>query len=563
MAFKTDWSTYSPLDIGQTFFSDSKMQESKNIYLFDGVKLFPDNILKEEDLNKNKNPIKFYLYTTSDKDEVSDMYKKVSLRFNEVSVFFLQTNPGANVFVSVKLDNQLLQESTFHGKYEMEEFNLQVSLQSINNLRSVGISHTTLIQLLNTDKPLFKGDAISSQLIMQPKAPIETPAKNPKDFNPNRIVVWLNGYILGLPQGLKLIRLEPKNEKDIYTNCIYWGLGDYHFTPLPNEILYSTNVFLSNISGRALQNDILHLLRRISSYKTQQPEFNKVVEIIKKFASQELSEDDIKSGLSTLSSKLKFNPWASPDKPAITDEGLKDKPALINIYQKVLSDVYNPKINESTLFFDEILIVPLSIEWFFSDAKMKVYYNETWRKHLIDIFAYSAPEGQREAGETISRGDSEDYFEKVKTELLNLKAKVVETTLVFSSESQWLQTLSNDLFNKIRTIMFLHDGVWKLSNYDRYAEGIAIENSFGAFRLPPLLNVILHELKVSESGTADNYLTVSNTHHISKGDTEQMWTKANTGKFSEVKQSEDFMDMLYQSQRAYATIALGVILNEI
>lgn len=145
---------------------------------------------------------------------------------------------------------------------------------------------------------------------------------------------------------------------------------------------------------------------------------------------------------------------------------------------------------------------------------------------------------------------------------------VKETSIKESPESRWFQTLSTECLAKIKLIIFIADATWKFSNSVRYADYIAIENSFGVFRVPPLLNVIIHELTVNSfsflpfaSGTTPDGSGTDT--HIPVNYTKAEWNKINKYGFNIIQQNQDFIDHIYQSHRAYASIALAIIISKI
>lgn len=144
---------------------------------------------------------------------------------------------------------------------------------------------------------------------------------------------------------------------------------------------------------------------------------------------------------------------------------------------------------------------------------------------------------------------------------------VKETSIKESPESRWFQTLSTECLAKIKLIIFIADATWHFSEFKKYVDNIAIENSFGTFRLPLLLNVIIHELTVSSplflhfaTGTKPDGRS-TDTHILSEY-TKETWNKTNLSGMSIIQYNQDFVDHLYQSHRAYASIALAVIISK-
>lgn len=390
--------------------------------------------------------------------------------------------------------------------------------------------------------------------------------QNPDNFDRDRIVVWLkrvgikrrlkvkdtsstkesSDSNIQLPVGAKFIRLKPNNASDETTPCVYWWNGNYHQSSVSEANLGANNVVLSDFAGQVVRNDVEHLINRIAEYEKKQNEYDEVIKKIKDFSKITLSKKQIEDGLVAIATSLKLN----------TD----DKPATIKNLQDSIFQVYNPKVNDTTLFSDETLILPLSFAWFNSDKKLLERFNSVWLK--------SSSLGNRFEGSSGEGVNYEPVLSDIKNELLQLKDIANDSTVKNSPEAKWLQTISSTLLNNIKRIFFISDNTWKLSAFDRYAEYIAIENSFGAFRLPPILNVIIHEFKVNSDlflpfangETPDGNLTDT---HIPDNYTEDTWNKLNNSGLGSTQQNQNFVDHLYQAHRAYASIALSIIISKI
>ncbi len=392
--------------------------------------------------------------------------------------------------------------------------------------------------------------------------------KNPMGFDKDRIVVWLMNPDVkkrklkifdffaprkkdsdnNLPAGAKLIRLEPASETDENTPCVYWWEGSYHQKDFPERSLGKNNNIITELSGQVLQNDVEHLLSRISSYEKKQDEYDKVIKSIRDFSKKLLTKEQIDNGLIKLNSSLQLNK--------------NDKPATILTWQKVLSDVYNPKVNETTNFFDEVLILPLSYDWFMEDKNsitptLSTYYEETWQGDpLLNRFV-------GDSGEVVL--DENDLI-KVKSELLNLRSFVLKTAAKNSPEAAWLQNLTKESLNRIKLIVFVHSATWHYRT-EKYAESAALENSFGVFKLSPVLNLLIHEFTGHSNflffATGTKPDGTPSDRHIDVKDTEATWNKVSKSGLGSLKQNEDFIDHLYQSHRALGSIALAVIISKI
>ncbi|HKC36028.1 MAG TPA: hypothetical protein VKB95_08195, partial [Chitinophagaceae bacterium] len=279
-------------------------------------------------------------------------------------------------------------------------------------------------------------------------------------------------------------------------------------------------------------------------------EYKKVINLIRNFSNKVLSKKQIEDGLVALNTSLKFNP--------------NDKPATILSYQKALNDVYNPQVNDRTKFFDETLILPLSSVWFEqTDPSTK----QSDPKLLSSLDKLKEWLVGNAGGEGLA--DPDQRLPDVKAELLNIKEYVDQTIVRNSPEAKWLQTLSPESLTKIKRIIFVHSETWNYSLGQKHVSGIAIQNSFGAFNLHPVINVLLHELTVNGGGSFLKFAKGTSPDgagvdtHIPVQYTQATWDKVSKGGLGSLRGDEDFIDHLYQSHRALASIALAIIISKI
>lgn len=279
--------------------------------------------------------------------------------------------------------------------------------------------------------------------------------RNPTDFDKERIVVWLkrvgiqrrlkvkdasstkenSSNIIQLPVGAKLIRLKPNHSSDETTPCVYWWNGGYHQSSVAEANLGTNNIVLSDLSGQVIKNDVEHLLNRISEYEKKQDEYNEVIKKIKDFSKKTFSKKKIEDGLVAIATNLKLN--------------IADKPATINIIQNSIFQVYNPKTNDTTLFSDETLILPLSFAWFNSNVMLLERFNSVWLK--------SSSLGNRFEGASGEGINYEPALSDIKDELLQLKDIAKNSEAKNSPEAKWLQNLSSTSLNSVKRIIFISD----------------------------------------------------------------------------------------------------------
>lgn len=383
----------------------------------------------------------------------------------------------------------------------------------------------------------------------------------PTSFNPNKVVVWLDQTVkennsVVLPKGAKLIRLKPATDTSELTNCIYWWNGDYHQRSFPEKILVTSNWHINEYTGEVLQNSIEHLLHRVDDYRGKQTDFDEVIKKIETFNNKRLTQEEIDLGTVILWINLLVNK--------------KDKPDTLKRIADAIFQVYDP-VNKTKKMSEETLIILLSYQWFASDPALLRRYDRLWSSGNLSRLTGSS-------GEVVFNGYPE--FNEIRDELIalkdfvlrkNVKGKdeMVSNATVDSPEAKWLQTLTKEFIDSKQQMLFIHSGTWDLDSQNRYADSVAIENSFGPFRLPPVLNVMLHELRVG----GDQFLYfahgtnpesgLSFDTHIDKEYTRFQWNKASSGGFNDILKNQDFVDQLYQSHRALAALALGIIIHQI
>ena len=351
-----------------------------------------------------------------------------------------------------------------------------------------------------------------------------------------------------LPVGAKLIRLKPNNSSDSTTPCLCWWNGRYHLISVPEKKLGTDNVIISDVAGLVLQNDTKHLLSRIYEYyDAQKDEFNPVIDMIEKFSKRILSKEQIENGLVAINTSLKIN--------------LKDRPATISAFEKSIYKVYNPKTTNGVPFSEETLILPLSLDWFKSDELVLFKrFESVWLKNPLL--------GDRFVGESGESVYDDNELTAMKNEILELKEIVKVSTLKDSPEAKWLERQSPESLSPIKIIICISNNTWLFNQYRRYAESIAIENSLGPFRIPPLLSVIIHEFRISASSflnfaKGETPEEVWTDTHIDKGYTERTWNRVNKEGLGVIEQNQNFVDHLYQAHRAYKSIALAIIISKI
>jgi hypothetical protein len=379
---------------------------------------------------------------------------------------------------------------------------------------------------------------------------------NPTDFDKNRIVVWLkrigiskklkakdssatsesnNSNVL-IPVGVKVIRLKPNSENDENTPCVFWWQGSYHESSLPERNLGNNNVVLSTLSGKVFLNDIEHLLYRIKPSLGKNKQFDEVINFVTNKKNIQLSKQIMIDALTLYQNALLVN--------------TNNKPETIKRFSKLVEEVYNPIGNENNKWFDELLILPLSEDWFNSDEKLKHRYKTVWQTNgfLNNL-----------GGGSGAYSFTQDELSAIKDEILYLKSFITETTQTSSPEAMWLNTIDQQFLNSIRRIIFISNATWYYNKFQRYAEYIGINVSFSIFSAPPLLSVILHEFS---QGDSYYYNDVIADPHITPEQTEQAWEEISSlpNNF-ELLRDQEFTDQLYQCDVANSFISLAILLK--
>ena len=431
------------------------------------------------------------------------------------------------------------------------------------------MSNNSIFNFNNIDSPLGDWTAPAPSAVSRPRHASDVvtyidnaPQNNAQQpdrtqaFDKDEVVLWLNNttyptespYFMVLPKGLKVIRLGVLRPPGMrYYLCLFWLHDLYHEVRIPASSLVKNHRLLSSSSGQVFRNDISHLLHRVQTYRGRQTEFNQLIDSIQVFYQQPAwSLGKINEGLRQMETTLR------------TD--LEDKPGTIRRFTEAVYEVYNPIEESGTLISEETLILPLSHEWFFSQPSLSSIYESSFPVLHNSL--------QGDSGSGIKPDDNE--FALTVAETLELKRLAEENQLMDSPETTWLIDLPDDFDLQLQRIIFIDDTPWTFTSSDIYASNIALEHSFGPFRMPPVLSVIIHELSVNSSRflnfaggtTPDGFGT---DPHISVEYTKATWEKASKDLkgLEKVKSTQDFTDHLYQSHRAHAAVALAIIINQI
>ncbi|MFN3917965.1 MAG: hypothetical protein ACK4K0_09500 [Flavobacteriales bacterium] len=381
--------------------------------------------------------------------------------------------------------------------------------------------------------------------------------KNSIEFDENRVVMWLQKVGLDrkleikdatftednksnnitLPVGAKVIRLKPKNINDANTPCLFWWKGKYHQSSIPEKNLSISNDKVSKYTSDILNNEIDHLKKRISVYTDKDEQFDVIV---KKFTENNrisINKKQIRNKISLLNSRLKID--------------RNNKPDTIKRLTNEIFSVYNPLSQNGTKFSEETLVIPLTEKWFSGDTKLMKSYKKVW----VDN-GFSLTIG--ESGE----GIDVDFIDVFIEELIELKNIVNETSQKNTPEATWLKNLNiEDLKSgRINRLISIFDLTWEHDVFDKYSSHIALELSFGPFRIPQLLTVLIHEFSVNSNNFGDAVKGRGRDTHIGREKTEAAWNDLNV-KGSSILELAETENDIYQSHAIHYMIGVAIIRN--
>lgn len=418
-----------------------------------------------------------------------------------------------------------------------------------------------IVYLLNTDNNLISPFYLSlserklipaskQSFILQEQ--ITEIFKNPMEFNENRVVVWLGGSnnseVSGNdsnsksfnipPPGAKLIRLKPKSEYSLLTPCLYWWNGQYQFGDFLEVELSADNLIVSEYVGNVLQNEIEHLCFRLKHLKNINKEFKDVISFVTKKRNYKIDKKKIYDVIENYRNKIFIN--------------VNNKPETIDRIASCIKAIYNPSDKFGNLWFDEVLILPLSENWFIRDDTLNDRYLNVWRENgaLNNLVGG--------AGAYLY---TQDEMLTIKNEILYLKSIVKTTTQKDTPEALWLDSINQDSLNSIKRIIFISEKTWHYSRFQKYADWVGVNVSFSVFNSPPLLSVILHEFSQGDSYYYDNITT---DPHIKIDQTKAIWSKISLEKkFFILQQDPEATNQIYQANNAIALISLAILLKTI
>ncbi len=321
---------------------------------------------------------------------------------------------------------------------------------------------------------------------------------NNVEYNKNRVIVWLKeNYtpakelmpnLEELPievfEGAKLVRLRPQKDS-IFTPCLFWWNNKYHIQEFPEELLIDTNEVLGDYVGAVFQNDIAHAAHRstflekqieITSYRDySEPNLGKLSNILFKEARVQYDNAFLKSKF------LDFKHHFQAD--------LDNKVETINRLLLKVREFYDPENLPGKKVFDQVLFVPLSQDWFNRyDDDVKIRYNDYWIKESgFNALQYES------GGEVFGT----NFMNEVLSEIFsftNLSVfKTINSERILSGEWQWIIQLQTEDTSKYKKMVLFCLNAWSSTEKDSFASGIGLEQTFGIFRMPAFMTVMVHE----------------------------------------------------------------------
>jgi hypothetical protein len=346
---------------------------------------------------------------------------------------------------------------------------------------------------------------------------------------------------ISLPAGAEVVKLDKKNERSRYTHVIAWYRGKYR------EGYIDSSAFDNKVSEDNPQatevfiNDAYFTLARAENKIEKDEKKGKTdnYESVIKGVKGDL--EDYENGV------LKIDNGILKKVKEASTFSRENKAETIQKISTAVHNEHNPKRDigdqKGVEHNKETLVIPLSEQWFKSNEELKAYY-EAWVLRHPDINRFWG-----------SSGEILNYnLEGVKEALVELDIFLQSFGWVNVTEVDWVHAIIQQDFTQFSEAVFIHEGTWDFGGEDKYASGIALENSYGPLRMDPVMTVMVHEFS--------NY-HVQDTH-IDQKQSKAAWDTANQGKFDEeIKDDPGSVDALFQSNAYLSIMGLAYFMSEI
>lgn len=200
-------------------------------------------------------------------------------------------------------------------------------------------------------------------------------------------------------------------------------------------------------------------------------------------------------------------------------------------------NVYNPSDSlTGERFAQSVVVLPLSKEYLTSNV---------WLQENFDQYndLYSLFEGT--AGEVVGKEEPGVRFSEIIREIEFLKQNINELPQGF--EKKWIENVNIDELSNKNSFIGISDSVYELGLDQKFAEGVAVGNTFAKFKIHPLQSVLIHEINMSgEFFPVDTHMTpehVENSRQIfnEKG---QECVTASPEDIDNIYQSDSYVDIV-------------------
>ena len=397
-----------------------------------------------------------------------------------------------------------------------------------------------------------------------------------ENFKDEEIVVWLNQPLnigsLKLPKGLKVVQLGFETKDSDLVKCIFWWNKNYHEFWIKRAFL-SKNlpIFDAQDILPTFQNDLEHVVQRVQGKIKIDTTFDATVRYVKNMIY------NVKNVNSTSAYKL--------TKLTSTDSYTKS----VDNYVKAIQAVYDPHTNDGGCFFDVVKVVPLTRAWYEKDTFLKKRIADYEKIDVFNFFRMEYCSG-------IALCENKVGLNAFKSELIVIAdylKKSENANTANTPEGRWILDLTSAIINpsqsdliegrklkldKILGFAFVDSGIWQYPLSQRYADYIALCQSFGCFQLHPVISVIIHELSQNGlnhlgyfKGKLANSVRMNNMHldgHIG------LYVSIETRKniienkltLEDLQKSPNFdsiIDHLYQSNGVHSLLSAAIILNQL
>ncbi len=147
--WKKDWGSYSPADLGNTFFTYGAKRERGRCYLYDPTAVFEDFKLVDAPLKLDGKDARLFVFTFQDEVDLKDKYAKTSLQPFEICAFFLKKSNG-DLSLKLKVHPTLEKKIPLKKGKRLADYPISIDPSKLKRLKSAGLSIWSLLSLVES-----------------------------------------------------------------------------------------------------------------------------------------------------------------------------------------------------------------------------------------------------------------------------------------------------------------------------------------------------------------------------------------------------------------------------